>query len=339
MKGSLAASLAFHAAILIAALVVLPSPRNEAPLVEAIQVDISNIGDVTKKMAMAADAEKVEKPKGKKAEIIKKADPAAVIDKEEKKTKEAKAAPPPEPEQPKQEEQKKAEPPKPAEPKKEAEPKPPDPEPLKDLIKDTVMADEAAAKAAEQKKIEEQKKAEEKKKADEKKKAEEKKKLEAKKAAEAKKKAEKLDVAKLEDILNSDALLDKDSNKKTTNASESTADGTPTKGEANLQGADDQLVGTIIDALVSKVKQCWSVPPGAREANMSIKVHFQLNQDGTLIGTPDVQNYSADPIFDATARSAVAALIQCQAYELPQDRYDLWKDNTLDFNPNLMFQG
>ena len=46
--------------------------------------------------------------------------------------------------------------------------------------------------------------------------------------------------------------------------SESAEDGTPTKGEANLQGADDQLVGTIIDALVSKVKQCWSVPPGRR---------------------------------------------------------------------------
>jgi outer membrane biosynthesis protein TonB len=316
MKGSLAASLAFHAAILIAALVVLPNRGlEEAKPVEAIMVDITTIGDVTKKMAMSKDAEKpVDKPKSAKAEIIKKPEPTAKIDKTEVTT--AKPSKP------------KTEPDPPPEKKVEAkppEPVPPDSDPLKDLIKDT-LKDTPEPKPEKKVEPKPEKKVEPK---------PDKPKPEKKKE----KKAEKLDVAKLEDILNSDALVNKENDQKTTNASESTDTGTPAKGEANLQGADDQLVGTIVDALVSKVKQCWSVPPGAREANMSIRIHFALNQDGTIAGTPEVQNYTADPIFDATARSAVAALIQCQAYELPQDRYDLWKDNTLDFNPNLMFQG
>ena len=303
-----------HAAILTAALVVLPnSALKEAKPVEAIMVDITTIGDVTKKMAMATDAEKtVDKPKSKKADVVKAPEPKARIDKTEKTA--AK------PSKPKTE----PEPPPEPEPEKKVEPKPPEPppldaDPLKDLIKDTIEPEpEKKAEPKPEKKPEPEKPKPDKKK--EKKKA-------------------KLDVAALEDILNSDALVNKENEQKTTNASLSTEDGTPAKGEANLQGADDQLVGTIIDALVSKVKQCWNVPPGAREANMSIRIHFALNQDGTLSGTPQVESYAANPIFDATARSAVAALIECQAYDLPQDRYDLWRDNTLDFNPNLMFQG
>lgn len=318
MKGSLAASLAFHGAILAAALLVLPNHSlDEAKPVEAIMVDITTIGDVTKKMAMSKDAEKtVDKPKAKAADVVKKADPKTKIDKTE-----ITAA---KPSKPKTEPE--AKPPEPKPEKKVAEtppePTPLDSDPLKDLIKDTIK-DKPPEKKVEPKP---EKKVEPK---------PDKPKPEKRPA----KKQEKLDVAKLEDILNSDAMVNKENEEKTTNASEATDAGDPSKGQANLQGADDQLVGTIVDALVSKVKQCWNVPPGAREANMSIRIHFSLNQDGSIAGTPDVQNYNADPIFDATARSAVAALIECQAYDLPQDRYDLWKDNTLDFNPNLMFQG
>jgi len=286
---------------------------DELKPVEAVMVDITAIGDVTKKMAMSKDAEKtVEKPKAKAADVVKKADPKTKIDKTE-----ITAAKPSKP---------KAEPKAEPEPEKKVAETPPEPtpldsDPLKDLIKDTIKEKppEKKPEPKPEKKVEPKKE----------------KKPEKKKE----KKAEKLDVAKLEDILNSDALVNKENEEKTTNASEATEAGDPSKGQANLQGTDDQLVGTIVDALVSKVRQCWNVPPGAREANMTIRIHFSLNQDGSIAGTPDVQNYNADPIFDATARSAVAALIECQAYDLPQDRYDLWKDNTLDFNPNLMFQG
>ena len=145
------------------------------------------------------------------------------------------------------------------------------------------------------------------------------------------KKKEKLDVAKLEAFLNK---VDE------TTAPEQGSDtaAQPVKGAANLQGTDDQLSGTIIEALVQRIKECWTVPPGAREANIIVKVHFGLNTDGSVIGVPEVMNLNADPLFDATARSAVSALLECQAYSfLPQDKYDLWKDLIINFNPNMMF--
>jgi colicin import membrane protein len=112
----------------------------------------------------------------------------------------------------------------------------------------------------------------------------------------------------------------------------------PERGEANLQGTDDRLAATFVEALVQRIRECWTVPPGAREANIIVKVRFNLSPDGAVIGFPEVQNPSADPLFDATARSAVAAVMECQAYSfLPQDKYDLWKDLIINFNPNMMF--
>ncbi len=112
----------------------------------------------------------------------------------------------------------------------------------------------------------------------------------------------------------------------------------PAPGEANLQGTDDRISADIVDALVQKLRECWTVPPGAREAKIVVQVHFLLNPDGTVNGIPEILNPSSDPLFDSTARSAVSAVIDCQAYSfLPRDRYDLWKDNTINFNPNMMF--
>ena len=91
MKASLAASFGLHAAILAAALVVLPNPKHEVMPVEAITVDISNIADANKLMATAKDAEQpVEAPAPKKAEVVRKTDETLkVADEERKAAKEA----------------------------------------------------------------------------------------------------------------------------------------------------------------------------------------------------------------------------------------------------------
>jgi outer membrane biosynthesis protein TonB len=305
MKVSLATSLGLHVAILVAALVVLPNPApHDVKPVEAIQVDITNIGEISKKMAMAKDAEKVvEKPAPKKTETVKKADPQAKVAEEVKKVaKEPKAEPPPPPE-PKEKPKK--------EPPKEAEPKPLDSDPLKALIKETVEDPPP-------KKKEEPKKAE--------------KKPEKKPDKKPDKKKEKLDLDQME------AFLNKIDDESTAPVESSQLDGAPTQGEANLQGTDDQLSATIIQALVQRIRECWVVPPGAREASIVVKLRFGINPDGTITGSPQIMNSSGDPLFDATARSAVAAVMGCQNYDfLPQDKYDLWKDLIINFNPNMMF--
>ena len=296
MKGSLTASFALHAAILAAALVVLPNPKHEVMPVEAITVDISNIADANKLMATAKDVEKpVEMPAPKKAEEVRKVDPTLKVAEEEKKAaKEAKAPPPPEPET------------KPAEAKKE-EPPPPDADALASLVK----------------KVEEPKK-------------EEKPKPAKKPEKKPEKKPAKLDTAKLEELLNTDALLNKENDEKSTNASDATADGQPAKGQRDLQGKDEGLSATAIAAFVQRIRECWVIPPGAREANITVKVRIQMNEDGTIAGEPVVMNGPGDFLFDTTARSTVAAILGCQNYDfLPKDKYDVWKDLVLNFNPNM----
>lgn len=311
MKGSLAASLILHAGILVAALIVLPNPKYEVKPTEFIAVDITQISDVTRKMAMAKDAEPTDKkPAPKKTENVQKADPQKKVAEEVKKAaKEPKPEPPPPEKKPEPKPEKKPEPPKKAE-----EPKPLDPDPLKALIKDTVD-EEPPKKKEEPKKAEQAKKPE--KKPDKK---------------PEKKKPEKLDVDQME------AFLNKIDGESTAPVETTQLDGAPAKGEANMQGSDTQLSATAIDALRSRIRECWVVPPGAREANITVKVRFMLNQDGSVSGVPEVMNGTGDPLFDATARSAVAAILGCQAYSfMPPEQYDAWKDLILNFNPNMMF--
>ena len=40
-----------------------------------------------------------------------------------------------------------------------------------------------------------------------------------------------------------------------------------------------------VGALQARIKQCWNVPAGVRDAeNIEIRVYFELRQDGTVAG-------------------------------------------------------
>lgn len=328
MKKSATISIGLHAAILVAALVGFSAPKPfEVKPIEAIQVDISTISDKTQQMATAKDAApKPDKPVLKPTKIVKDVPPAPKVA-DEVKTAAHEPVKPPDPVPPE---------PKPDVTPPEPKTPPPDAKALTDLLKKTEppkpveptpIADDPLKKLlADQQKQEDQKKAEEQKKADElKKKAELKKKVDDKK-----KRQEQLAAAEA-------LLLNKIQGESTAPAKPSKTEGSPKLTAKDNQGNDAAMTATIIDALVSKVKGCMNVPPAAREANIAVRIHFLLNPDGSLNGQPEIQSMNSDPIFDATARAAVSAIIECQNYELPKDQYDLWKDNTLDFNPNLLF--
>jgi outer membrane biosynthesis protein TonB len=319
MRKSAAISFGFHAAILLATLVALPAPAPfKVEPVEAIQVDISQISDKTQKMATAVDADpSPEPPAPKKTKVVKDVPPAPkVADEVKTAANEPVAAEPPPPEPAKPEPQK----PKPPEP----EPKPLDSDPLRQMIA------EEDQKVADQQKLVEQKKLDEQKKADDKKKAEDKKKADDKKKSDAKKKLDK-------QLADAQALLNKIAGEATAPAKPTEKAGSPKKAETNDSGNDQQVTATLINALTSKVKSCFTVPPAARDADISVRIHFILNQDGSVQGRPEVQSVNSDPVFDATARAAVSAILECQNYDLPPDQFELWHDNTLDFNPNLLF--
>ncbi len=308
MKRPFAISLCCHAALILGALFIVPAPppfKVKEP--EPITVDISNIGDKVQQMATTkADVpESKDPPAPKETKVVKDVPPAPKVDEKVNKAAHEPVQPPPE---------KKPDPPK------------PDTKALDQMLKAEEQqqkelqqqADEAQAIADAQKQAEDKKKADEKKKADDKKKAEEKKK--------------KLDAA----LALAQAELNKIAGENTAPAKPSDKKGTPKHGDKEASGNDAAATATIVSALVSKVKQCFNIPPAAREANISVPIHFLLNTDGTVNGTPEIAQDSADPVFQATARAAISAIVECQAYELPADQYDQWKENTLDFNPTKL---
>ena len=297
MRKSLIASFVLHGAILIAALVVLPNPE-KFKVKPQDSIEV-DISQITNESKRKATA-KVEAPPAKKI-APKKVEEVKKVDPAPKVAPEVKTAAkePVAPPPP--------EAPKPDKPKKE-EPDPLDPDPLKALIK-----------KVEEKPKEEVKKAE----------------VKPEKKVEKKKVEKKKPELKLDDIA---AFLNKEDTEKTAPQQPAEEAGAPELAAADAQGTDDALAATLIDALRQRLTQCWSVPAGAREANITVKVKFFLNRDGSVAGLPQILNSSPDPIFAATAQSAVSAVMECKPYDfLPLDRFDIWKDITINFNPNMMF--
>ena len=307
MKKPFAISLGFHAAILLAALVVLPTPKAfEVKPPEAIQVDISAvISDKTQKTAQTKDpTPDTATPADKQTNITKDVPPAPKVDEKVNTASHEPTQPPP--------------------------PKP-DTKALDQMLK----ADEQKQKELQQQADEAQAIADAQKQADEKKKADDKKKAEELKKAEDKKKAdEKKKLAQA--LADAQAQLNKIAGENTAPAKPNDKTGAPKHSDKNQQGADSADTATLAAALLSQVKKCFSIPAAAREGNVSVLIHFALNPDGSLSGQPEVQGGSDDPVFQATARAAISAIAECAPYQLPADQYDQWKDNVIDFNPTRL---
>jgi outer membrane biosynthesis protein TonB len=108
-------------------------------------------------------------------------------------------------------------------------------------------------------------------------------------------------------------------------------------GQSN--GTQTTMSVNEIDALRARIAQCWSPPPGGLGAEqIVVKVRLQLNEDGTLVGYPTVANSGSSAFFQAAADSAVRAVYQCQPYTLPSDKYALWRDMILNFDPSEMYR-
>ena len=111
----------------------------------------------------------------------------------------------------------------------------------------------------------------------------------------------------------------------------------PVKGQSN--GTEMTMSVNEIDALRARIAQCWSPPPGGLGAEqIVVKLRLRLNEDGTLVGYPTIANRGSSPFFQAAADSAVRAVFQCQPYTLPSEKYALWRDMILNFDPSDMYR-
>jgi len=110
-------------------------------------------------------------------------------------------------------------------------------------------------------------------------------------------------------------------------------------------GAGDRLAASDVAKMKAAVGRCWSVTAlaGAPDANrLVVLLQFELNRDGTLSGAPRVANamqinMSGNRFWKVAEQTAIRALVSCQPYDfLSADRYEVWREMELNFDPSEM---
>lgn len=117
------------------------------------------------------------------------------------------------------------------------------------------------------------------------------------------------------------------------NAPERTSYGMPS-------GHDDRMSANEIDAFIAQISRCWAPPIGGLGSDaIVVKLHIELNENGMLARPPQVANNDSSPFFMPAADSAVRAVLQCQPYRMPPEKFAQWRDLMLNFDPREMYGG
>lgn len=328
MKIGLLVSLMLHGGLLAWAVVSIGQTEPKSPPTpKPIVVDISNIADLTRQKQ--GDAEKKPEKKAEKKPPVK-------------------AKPKPKPPAP----QKTA-----ALPPPKAEPPQPKSDPIKDLLKKAPEPKPKPKPAAKPKPVPQKvEKPKPKKVAKPKpKKAEPKpsKPKVAPKPAKAKPKPKKVTrktrkkstrkTPKNFDADDLSTLLDLDPTKKAGPKPKTVARRKPSAPVEADQGAPDgigdKLTVSEFDFFIRQIGNCFAIPAGAKNAERYRPVvAFRLRRDGTVDGIPQVVRPGASPFFQIAAEASVRAVLECQPYRLPVEKYDDWKKNTITFDLEAMLR-
>ena len=117
--------------------------------------------------------------------------------------------------------------------------------------------------------------------------------------------------------------------------------------EEILAKADSEFVETAplsmteLDSIRHQIQKHWNLPAGARDAhNMRVTLSISLGRDGTVLDVAIVNSGQAktDTFFRAMAESAVRAVWKTEKIRyLSPEKYHLWRDMKLNFDPSDMF--
>jgi hypothetical protein len=100
---------------------------------------------------------------------------------------------------------------------------------------------------------------------------------------------------------------------------------------------DNNLTMDLQAAVRKQIESCWNIPAGAKDAKeLVIEIHVTLNQDGSVreARIVDQSRLQSDTFFRAAAESAYRAIFLCQPFKLPPEKYSVWQDMALTFNPS-----
>lgn len=107
----------------------------------------------------------------------------------------------------------------------------------------------------------------------------------------------------------------------------------------NKTNSTDKLSQSEMDALRGQIQKCWSIVPGLAGAeNVRIRVSMRLTKTGTIDGNPNVEAIGGPNNTRRTfSEGARRAVIRCAPYNLPKDKYHVWSDVIVNFDPSEMF--
>ena len=99
-----------------------------------------------------------------------------------------------------------------------------------------------------------------------------------------------------------------------------------------------QLSVSELDALRTRLIQCWSPPPGLDlNSKLYVVVGVQFKPDAYVAQEPAIIEDAAASLGPALAESAKRAVLSCQPFTmLKPEHYDLWKHIEIKFNNEML---
>ena len=93
-----------------------------------------------------------------------------------------------------------------------------------------------------------------------------------------------------------------------------------------------------IDAIRRHFERCWNIPSGAKEVgNLATQIKVRFNKKGNVVDARivDISRMKRDRYYRTAAESALRAVLnpRCKNAPLPEDKFDKWKNLTLNFDP------
>lgn len=104
----------------------------------------------------------------------------------------------------------------------------------------------------------------------------------------------------------------------------------------------DRVTTGELAAFQRQLSNCWNILPGAAQAEtLAVNLTINVNRDRTVrdVQITDRARYQTDTFFRAAADNAMRAIQHpdCTPLDLPADKYNMWKEITLNFDPGSMF--
>lgn len=99
-----------------------------------------------------------------------------------------------------------------------------------------------------------------------------------------------------------------------------------------------KLSPSEMDALKGMIEKNWSIMPGTETNGVMITVKFHLDENGQVVGDPEVKGTGGDAdSLQVLEGGAVRAVMRSAPFDqLPKDKYDTWKVVTVNFTPSDM---